>query len=116
MKHLKKGKKFHRKKGPRQALFKSLINTLILNEKIETTEAKAKEIKSRLERLITITKKQNLSGYRLLLKKLNKKTAQKLFYQIGPRYQSRAGGYLRIIKNSKTRKTDGAKMTIIEFV
>lgn len=116
MRHLVKGKKFHRKKGQRTALFKSLINNLILEEKIETTEAKAKEIRSRMEKFITIGKKQNLAALRTLLSRLPKKSAEKLYYQISPRYQNRKGGYLRIIKSAKQRKKDGAKMTIIEFV
>lgn len=116
MRHLVKGKKFHRKKGQRTALFKSLINNLILEEKIETTEAKTKEIRSRMEKLITIGKKQNLSALRTLLSRLPKKSAEKLYYQISPRYQNRKGGYLRIIKSAKRKKKDGAKMAIIEFV
>ncbi len=116
MRHLKKGKKFHRKKGQRTALFKSLINNLILEGKIETTEAKTKEIRSRMEKLITIGKKQNLAALRTLLSRLPKKSAEKLYYQISPRYQNRKGGYLRIIKGAKRRKKDGAKMAVIEFV
>jgi len=116
MRHLVKGRKFHRKKGQRRALFKSLINNLILKEKIETTEAKAKSIRPKLEKLITIGKKQNLAAFRILLARLPKKSAEKLYYQISPRYQNRQGGYVRIIKASKRRKKDGAKMVIIEFV
>jgi len=116
MRHLKKGRKFHRKKGQRTALFKSLINNLISEEKIETTEAKTKEIRSRMEKLITIGKKQNLAALRTLLSRLPKKSAEKLYYQISPRYQNRKGGYLRIIKGAKRRKKDGTKMAIIEFV
>ncbi len=116
MRHLKKGRKFHRKKGQRQALFKSLINNLILKEKIETTEAKAKEIKPLIEKLITLGKKQNLASFKILLSRLSKKSAQKIYHQIAPRYQDRKGGYARIIKSVKRRKDDGAKMAIIEFV
>lgn len=116
MRHLKSGRKFHRKKGQRKALLKSLIANLVIREKIETTEAKAKEIKPMVERLITIAKKQNLAALRILLSRLNKKAAQKLYYQIAPRYLSRNGGYLRIIKAGKIRKNDGSKMAIIEFI
>jgi len=116
MRHLVKGKKFHRKKGQRTALFKSLINNLILKEKIETTEAKAREIRPKIEKLITLGKKQNLSSLRLLINRLNKKAGQKIYYQLAPRYQDRNGGYMRIIKGVKRRKRDGAEMTIIEFV
>ncbi len=117
MRHLKKGKKFHRKKGQRTALFKSLINNLTLEEKIETTEAKAKEIRPKIEKLITIGKKQNLAALRTLISRLtNKKAAQKIYYELASRYQNRKGGYTRIIKNVKMRKKDGAKMAVIEFV
>lgn len=116
MRHLKKGRKFHRKKGQRKALFKSLINNLILKEKIETTEAKAREVRPKMERLITLGKKQNLASLRLLISRLNKKAAQKIYYQIAPRYKNRIGGYTRIIKSARRRKEDGAKMAVIEFV
>lgn len=116
MRHLKKGKKFHRKKGQRQALFKGLLNNLALKGKIRTTEAKAKEIRPKIEKLITSAKKQNLAAHRLLLSRLNEKAAQKFFFEIAPRYQGRAGGYLRIVKSASRRKNDGAKMAVIEFV
>jgi large subunit ribosomal protein L17 len=116
VRHLKKGRKFHRKRGQRKALFKSLINNLILKEKVETTEAKAKEVRPKMERLITLGKKQNLASLRLLISRLNKKAAQKIYYQIAPRYKNRRGGYTRIIKSARRRKKDGAKMAVIEFV
>ncbi|MEK9154902.1 MAG: 50S ribosomal protein L17 [Patescibacteria group bacterium] len=116
MRHSKKGRKFHRKKGQRQALLKGLIGNLLIREKIEITEAKAKEIKPLAEKLITIAKKQNLPSMRILLSRLNKKSAQKLYYEIAPRYKSRKGGYLRIIKSVKVRKNDGSKLAIIELV
>jgi large subunit ribosomal protein L17 len=115
MRHLKKTKKFHRKKGQRRALFKSLLNNLILKEKIITTEAKAKIIKSTTEKLTTLAKKQNLAGLRLLVSRLPKKSALKLYYEIAPRYANRQGGYLRVIKAVK-RKKDGSKMAAVEFV
>lgn len=116
MKHLKKGRKFHRRRGQRKALFKSLINNLILREKIETTEAKAKEIRPLMEKLITVGKKQNLASLKLLISRLSKKSAEKVYYQLAPRYQSRSGGYTRIIKSAERKKKDGAKVAIIEFV
>ncbi|MBI4993342.1 50S ribosomal protein L17 [Candidatus Wolfebacteria bacterium] len=116
MRHLKSGRKFHRTKGRRQAFLKGLIGNLIIREKIETTEARAKEIKSLTEKLTTLAKKQNLAALRILMSRINKQAAQKLYYQIAPRYQERKGGYLRIIKEAKARKNDGSKMAIIEFV
>ncbi len=116
MRHQKSGRKFHRKKGQRKALFKGLLNNLIVKGKILTTEAKAKEIRPRLEKLVTIAKKQNLTSLRILCSRLSKKSAQKLYYEIAPRYSEIKGGYLRVTKSLKPRKSDGAKMAIVEFV
>ena len=116
MRHLKKCRKFHRKRGQRKALIKGLLNNLILREKMETTEAKAKEIKSIAEKMVTLAKKQNLPAMRILFSRLSKPSAEKLYFQIAPRYTERKGGYLRIIKGMKARKNDGAKMAAIEFV
>ena len=116
MKHLKEGRKFHRKKGQRKALFKSLMSNLIVREKIETTEAKAKEIRPMVEKLVTKGKNQNLAALRFLLSRLPKKSAEKLYYEISPRYSKRKGGYTRITKIAEPRKNDAAKMAIIEFV
>jgi len=87
-----------------------------MKEKITTTEARAKEIRPRLEKLVTIARKQNLASLRLLLARLPKKSAEKLYYEIGPRYSGRKGGYLRIAKGAAVRKRDAAKMAVIEFV
>ena len=116
MRHLKKGRKFHRKKGQRRALLRGLIGNLILKEKIEITEAKAKEIKPLVEKMVTIAKKQNLAALKLLLSSIPKKSAEKLYYLIASRYKERRGGYLRIIKGTNRRKNDGSKMAIIEFI
>ena len=109
-------RKFHFKRGRRRLFINKLANNLVLHEKMETTVARAKEIKPLVERLTTIAKKQNLASLRILLAKLPKVSAQKLFYEIAPRYKERSGGYLRIIKEAKTRKRDGAALAIIEFV
>lgn len=116
MRHLKRGRKFHRKKGQRKALFKSLLGNLITKEKILTTEAKAKELRPRLEKLLSIAKQENLTSLRILLRRLPKKSAQKLYYEIAPRYKNTRGGYLRIIKSIRPRKNDAAKMAMVEFV
>ncbi|MCX7616244.1 MAG: 50S ribosomal protein L17 [Patescibacteria group bacterium] len=116
MRHLKKGRKFGRKKGQRKAFLKSLLNSLILNEKIVTTTARAKTLKSQAEKLVTLAKKQNLSSLRILLSKLPKKSAQKLYYEIAPRFLERRGGYLTITHLAKKRKGDGAQMSRVEFV
>lgn len=117
MKHLQRGRKFHRKKGQRVALFKNLLNSLILRERIEITEAKAKEIRWKIEKLITLAKKQNTAALRLLIARLgNKKAAQKIYFTLAPRYEKRAGGYARIIKSAKQRVRDATRMAVIEFV
>lgn len=109
-------RKFHRLKGRRVAFLKGLANNLIMKEKIETTVARAKEIRPIVEEFVTVAKKQQLANFRALIAKLPKSAAQKLFYDIAPRYKERAGGYLRIIKEAKARKRDGAPLAIIEFV
>ena len=116
MKHLKKGRKFGRKTGQRKAFMKILANNLVQRGRITTTEARAKELRPFVERLITFGKKQNLHGLRLLLKKLPKDTAYKMYHEIAPRYSERSGGYTRIIKQSAVRKQGGAKKAVIEFV
>ena len=119
MKHCKKGRKLGRKKDQKKALLKSLAANLILKEKIKTTEAKAKEVRPFVEKLITKSRlassANNLSAIRYLAKYLPKEARKKIVKEIGPLYQERTGGYTRIIKLGP-RKTDGAKMTIIELV
>jgi len=109
-------RKFHRKKGQRRSFLKGLANNLILKEKIKTTAARAKDIRPIVEHLITIAKKQNLASLRLLFSKLPRASANKLFYELAPRYKERSGGYLRIIKETKTRKRDGTTLAMIEFL
>ena len=115
MRKRKKGRKFGRERNQRQALFKSLLNNLFLSERIETTESKAKEISRLAEKYITRAKNMNLATRRLILRDLPLKTVQKLEKEIGPRYKERKGGYSRIIKIGP-RKSDGAKMAIIELM
>ncbi|MBZ9571828.1 50S ribosomal protein L17 [Patescibacteria group bacterium] len=115
MKKRKLGRKFSRKSNQRKALLKSLARALILNEKIKTTETKAKEVSRFLEKFITKAKKRDLSSRRLLLRFFPKKLVKKLIEDIAPRYKERGGGYTRIIKLGP-RKSDGAKMAIIELI
>lgn len=117
MRHNKKDKKFGRKRlGQRNSFLRNLTGQLIQNEKIETTVARAKVLRPRMEKLITLAKKQNLASLRLLLSRLPKEAAMKLFYEIGRRYEKRSGGYVRIIKGADTRKRDAAPMAIIELL
>lgn len=116
MKHLNKNRKLGRKKGQRKALIKSLIHNLILSKKIKTTEAKAKEMRKTVEKLITKAKKNDIANRRLVFQKLNNNNdVKKMFEEIAPKYKERNGGYTRIIKTIP-RKSDSAKMAIIEFV
>ena len=116
MKHLKKGKKFHRKKDQRKALLKGLVANLILKERIKTTSVKAKETKSKVEKLITIAKKQNIVALRRVKENLPEKAANKLYYEIAPLYKDRKGGYTRIIKTSIRKVRDASPLVILEFV
>ncbi len=116
MRHLRAKRKFGRKSGPRQALIKNLLKSLVLYEKARTTEAKAKEIRPLIERLITRAKVDNLNNRREALKKLGgRKVVKKLFEVISPRYQTKKGGYTRIVKLGE-RCGDNAKMAMIELI
>jgi len=109
-------RKFHRERGQRRAFLKGLAHNLIMKERIQTTVARAKEIRPFTERLISMAKKQNLSSLRLLISRVNKEAAHKLYYEIAPRYKERQGGYLRIIKLARPRQRDGSSMAAIEFL
>lgn len=104
-----------RKAGPRKALQKSLLRSLVLYEKIETTQAKAKEISPMAEKLVTKAKKGGVTTRRQLIALLGADLAKKLVEEVAPRYQERKGGYTRILK-LQPRKSDSAKRAIIEFV
>ena len=116
MKHQSIGRKFGRIKGRRKSFLAILMHNLIMENRIQTTEARAKEIRPRVEKLVTIAKKGDLAALRLLMKRIPKDSAYKLYHEIGPKYKDRDGGYLRIIKTSESRKRDGTMKVIIEFV
>ncbi len=103
-------------KGQRNALAKHLLHNLFTNEKIYTTEAKAKELKPKAERVITVAKKQDVVALRRLLRLFPKKTAMKVYHDIAPRYKDRKGGYLRITKSSARRQGDGSLMAMVQLV
>ena len=115
MRHLKKNRKFGRVKRQRKALLKHLAYSFILNEKIKTTEAKAKSLRPLVEKFITKSKNNNLSNRRYLASHLSSMAVKKLFDVMGEKYKDRKGGYTRIIK-LPPRSSDGAKMALIEFV
>lgn len=116
MKHLKKGRKLSLKRGERKSFVRILIHNLIMKRRIETTEARAKEIKPKVEKLVTIARKNDLAALRLLTRRIPKDSAYKLYHEIAPQYKGRKGGYLRVVKTSAVRKRDAAKKAIIEFV
>lgn len=115
MRKRKEGRKFHREKDQRNALLKILSRSLILNGKIKTTQAKAKEVRFSVEKSITLAKKNNLAARRRLLETYSGQLTKKLIEEIGPKYKDRPGGYTRIIKTG-LRKSDGAKMAIIQLL
>jgi len=134
MRHHKKGRKFGRVRKVRKAFFRSLLRALIMKERILTTEARAKEIRPKVERLVTKAKRARLAdsprlageagasakrgtlgARRDILRTLDALSAKKLISQLAGRYEKRAGGYTRIMKLGP-RKSDAAKMAIIEFV
>lgn len=112
---MKKTRKLSRKRDQRRALLKGLAANLILRGKIKTTEAKAKEARPFIEKLISKNRKKTLNGARYAAKFLPGIAVQKLINEIGPRYAQRKGGYTRIIKLG-ARKTDSARMAAIELV
>ena len=116
MRHRKKGRKLGRKNANRRALLMNLASQLVIHKRIKTTDAKAKELRSFIEPLITFAKKNDLHSRRMVLKKLpNKNVVNILFNEIAPTYVDRPGGYTRIIKLGY-RDNDRAPVSIVEFV
>jgi large subunit ribosomal protein L17 len=116
MRHQKKGKTLDRKKAPREALLRNLASSVLIYEKVKTTEAKAKAVKPLVERMITIAKKGDLNSRRKLIQVLLQKMAiKKAMEVLGERYKTRAGGYTRIIRLDR-RQGDGAQMVLLELV
>ncbi len=115
MKKLKQGRKFSREKNQRKSLLNSLARAIFLVGRIKTTEARAKEVSGFAEKCITRARKRDLYSRRVLLKYFSKDLVKKLVDEIGPKYKDRNGGYTRIIKLGQ-RRSDGAKMAIIELV
>lgn len=108
------GRQFKRDKNQRTALFKGLMSALIINGRIKTTQEKAKAIKGEIEKLVTKSKKGEVSR-RLLQKVLAPDLADKLIKEIGPRFSKRPGGYTRIIRIGR-RVSDNASTVFIEWV
>ena len=116
MRHRKKGRKLGRKNGSRKALLMNLASQLVIHKRIKTTDAKAKELRTFIEPLITLAKKDDLHSRRMVIRKLpHKNIVRPLFKEIAPNYLDRPGGYTRIIKLGY-RDNDRAPVSIIEFV
>ena len=116
MRHGKKVAKLGRTDSHRKAMLSNMMTSLFTNEKITTTEIKAKELKRSAEKMITFAKRGDLHARRQVLRIIaDKQVVAKLFDEIGPRYKSRNGGYTRVVKMGP-RRGDGAFMSIIELV
>ncbi|AJC45734.1 MULTISPECIES: 50S ribosomal protein L17 [Xanthomonas] len=116
MRHQKSGRKFSRTSAHREAMFKNMAASLIKHELIKTTLPKAKELRRVAEPLITLAKVDNVANRRLAFARLRDKEAVgTLFTTLGPRYQARPGGYLRILKCG-FRAGDNAPMAYVELV
>lgn len=116
MRHRKTGTTLDRKKGPREALLRNLATSVILYEKVTTTQAKAKAVRPRIERLITTGKKGGVSARREIGKYLYGDNAvKKVVEELGQRYKTREGGYTRIT-GIGARQGDGAEIVQIELV
>jgi len=115
MRHRVRGRKFGREKGHRDLMLKNLVASLVKHERINTTQARAKEIRSLTERVITYGKKGSVHHRRLAFKVLkNRDLVKKVFDEIAPRFVTTEGGYTRVLKNGY-RRGDCAPMAIIEF-
>lgn len=116
MRHRKYRSKLNRTTEHRKALMRNLAVALIEHERIRTTDAKAKQLRPFVERLVTLGRQGTLAARRLAFSELGKKRAvHKLFTVLGPRFRDRPGGYTRVVK-AERRMGDGAQMAYIEFV
>ena len=115
MRHGNHNRKFGRETNQRNALLKSLARSLVIKNKITTTEAKAKEIRPLVEKLVTRAKTDTLSNRRVLIASLGSALTANKLMKTAATYTERKGGYLRITKMGP-RKGDGAAMAVIEFV
>lgn len=116
MRHRHSGRQFNRNSSHRKAMFRNMVSSLVEHELIKTTLPKAKELRSYAEPLITLAKVDSVANRRLAFDRLrNKSSVGKLFNELGPRYEGRPGGYLRILKCGY-RAGDKAPMAYVELV
>ena len=116
MRHRKSGRQLNRNSSHRKAMFSNMVNSLIKHELIKTTLPKAKELRGFAEPLITLAKTDSVAKRRIAFSRLrDRDSVTKLFNELGPRYQGRPGGYLRILKCG-LRTGDAAPMAYVELV
>ncbi len=116
MRHRKAGRKLNRTSSHRRAMFRNMVTSLFEHEKIQTTDAKAKELKRLAERMITLAKRGDLHARRLANAVIRDKTvSRKLFDELAPRYSDVQGGYLRIVKLGY-RLGDSAPISAVELL
>lgn len=116
MRHRKAGRKFGRNPSQRKAMLRQQAISLILNERITTTEAKAKELRSVVEKLVTIAREDSAHHRNLVMSRLDhQRSVARLFDVVAPRYEDVPGGYTRISKLG-VRRGDAAPIVLIEFV
>ena len=116
MRHRKKGRKLSRHPSHKKATMRNMATSLFRHERIETTPAKAKELRPYAERLITLARRGDVHSRRLAASKIqDREVLGKLFDDIAPRYADRPGGYTRVLKLG-SRKGDAAEMSLIELV
>lgn len=116
MRHRYSGRKLNRTSAHRRAMFRNMAVSLIEHEMINTTLPKAKEFRRIAEPLITLAKEDSVANRRLVFSRLrDRKAVIKLFNELGPRYQARPGGYLRVLRRG-FRAGDNAPMAIVELV
>jgi large subunit ribosomal protein L17 len=116
MRHLKSGRKLNRNSSHRKAMFKNMAGSLVKHEVIKTTLPKAKELRRVIEPLITMAKRDSVANRRLAMARTgDKEVVGKLFNELGPRYEARPGGYVRILKCG-FRTGDKAPMAYVELV
>jgi large subunit ribosomal protein L17 len=116
MRHRKSGRQLNRNSSHRKAMFRNMTCSLLEHEVIRTTLPKAKELRRHAEPLITLSKRDSVSNRRLAFSRLrDKRAVGKLFNELGPRYQERPGGYLRIMK-AGFRAGDSAPMAYVELL
>lgn len=116
MRHRLGGRKLNRPTDQRMALLRGLVKDLVQHERVRTTEAKAREVRSLAEKMITLGKRGDLHSRRQALQFLNDPgSVKKIFDTIAPRYAGRSGGYTRIVKIGP-RKGDGAPMAQLELL